>query len=334
MSAVKRNLLYYSEKHCDISIDTIYFGGGTPSLLKAEMFEDILKTVSDNFDLLNPEISLEANPGTVNLEQLKDLRKIGFNRISFGVQSFCDDELKMLGRLHDSKTAIKAIWNARLAGFSNISADLMMGIIGQELYSMDNNIKILSKLPVSHISAYMLKIEHGTAYDTEEIYDKIPDDDSVSDLYLYAVNEFEKSGFKQYEISNFSKEGYECKHNLHYWHCDEYIGIGPSAHSHFNGKRYAAPRSLEEFIKNEHQTEEVTDENPATFSEYAMLQLRLMEGLDLEFCKNKYGIQTEKIIKDSTILEENGLVEMKKSVIKLTPKGCLVSNLIIGKLLN
>ena len=133
-------------------------------------------------------------------------------------------------------------------------------------------------------------------------------------------------------LNLFSKKGYECKHNLHYWHCEEYIGIGPSAHSYLGGKRYAVPRSLNAFISNEIQDEQVTDENPASFSEYAMLQIRLTEGLDLDFCRDKYGADIDEILCKSSLLEKNGLIKIQNNRMILTPKGCLVSNQIIGRL--
>ena len=332
IKAVLRNIEHYGEIYGKIEVDTIYFGGGTPSLLKPEMFGEILEKTAKTFILTSPEISLEANPCTVSLQKLKDLYRVGFNRISFGVQSLCDNELKLLGRLHDSKTAIKAIENAYSAGFKDISADLMLGIIGQDIYSLDNNIKKLTQLPLTHISAYMLKVEQGTAYDTPKIYEQIPDEDMVADLYLHTIEALEIAGFPQYEISNFSRKGYECKHNLHYWRCEEYIGIGPSAHSFFGGKRYAVPRSLNDFIDDEFQNEQMTDENPASFSEYAMLQIRLIEGLNLEFCRDKYFVNIEEILEKSMHLEKNGLMKIQNNRIILTPKGCLVSNQIIGRL--
>lgn len=332
VKAVVRNLEHYNKQFGKINIDTIYFGGGTPSLLSDEMFGRILGRAEELFSFETPEISLEANPCTVSLESLKALHAVGFNRISFGVQSLCDNELKALGRLHDSKTAIRAVENAKTAGFSDISADLMIGIIEQDLYSLDKNIQKLAELPLSHISAYMLKVEQGTAYDTPKIYEQIPDEDKVADLYLHTIEELDKAGFKQYEISNFSKKGFECKHNLHYWRCEEYIGIGPSAHSFFNGIRYAVPSSLEDFISSEFQIEQVTDLNPAGFSEYAMLQIRLMEGVDLDYCKEKYGVNSEEIMRKSVTLEKNGLLNIYGNRIFLTPNGCLISNKIIGHL--
>lgn len=331
INAVIRNVEKY-KNNADCIIDSIYFGGGTPSLLSPQRLEKIINAVNKSFKLNNPEISIEVNPSMVNKEKFKALRNIGFNRISFGVQSFNDDELKKLGRLHNSDTAKKAIINAHESGFDNISADLMIGIIGQDIYSLYKNIEVIKSLPIKHISAYMLKIEENTPYNNEDIINSLPDDDVVSDLYLNAVKELGKIGLKQYEISNFAYKDFESRHNLHYWKCEEYIGIGPSAHSYFNGKRYAVPPSLTDFINNPFQKEILTDENPGDFEEYAMLRIRLSEGLDLNNCKERFNIDKENIILKAKPMISAGLVKLENSVISLTPKGFLLSNIIIGKL--
>ena len=241
--SVLRNLEQYANRCKTLTVDTIYFGGGTPSLLPTQYLDSILTKIRECFTLENPEITLEANPCTITLEGLQALHFSGFNRISMGIQSLCDDELKTLGRLHDSQTALKALKIAHEAGFTNISADLMIGIIGQDLYSLDKNIQILSELELTHISAYILKIEPGTPYEAPKYSDHIPDEDSSADLYLHTVKALGQAGFMQYEISNFCRPGFESRHNLHYWRCEEYIGIGPAAHSYFQGKRYAVPRN-------------------------------------------------------------------------------------------
>ncbi len=332
VSAVLRNIKHYGEKYGKIKIDTIYFGGGTPSLVPEKMLNGILKKVDEVFCLENPEISLEANPCSVDLDRLKNLKHAGFNRISFGVQSLNENELKFLGRLHNYKEAVQAIENAALAGFKNISADIMLGVSGQTENSLRKTITDLIELPVSHISAYMLKIEKGTPFDSPQIRLCVPDDDKTAELYLFAVNALDDFGFYQYEISNFAKRDFECRHNLHYWKCEEYIGIGPGAHSFFDGKRFAAKPSLKEFIKMPFQSEEITDSSPGGFEEFSMLGIRLMQGLDLELCEKKYAINAEKIIKKCDMLEKNGLIKVCGKKISLTPRGCLLSNSIIATL--
>lgn len=330
--SVVRNVEHYGQRFHSPHVDTIYFGGGTPSLLPAQEYARIFEAIARHFHLHDPEISLEANPGSVSLEGLQALHAVGFNRISFGVQSLQDDELRELGRLHDRQEAMQAIQNAREAGFKNISADLMIGIIRQNLYSLEKSIRELAQLELSHVSAYLLKIEPGTPYAQQRIDTRVPDEDACADLYLRAVETLGECGFHQYEISNFCREGFACRHNLHYWRCEEYLGIGPSAHSYLGGKRFAVPRSLKDFLHEPVQPEYVTDDSPGEFSEYAMLQIRLMEGLDLDFCALKYGADKASILKNAGLLIQNGLLEHRDGRMVLTPSGCLVSNQIIGHL--
>ena len=328
VDALIRNI----QKYKSTEVDSIYFGGGTPSVLSDLSFQRIFSAIRNNFRLIEPEISLEANPCSVDLKKLEFFREVGFNRISFGVQSCVDSELKKLGRLHNFEQAKTAILNAKKAGFYNISADLMIGIPEQTSESLSVSLNELSKLPLTHISAYMLKIEKSTPYNTQSIINILPDEDSVADLYLQTINELEKNGFEQYEISNFSKKGFECRHNLKYWRCEEYIGLGPSAHSFFNGKRYEVPRSLDDFISNEFQNEIVNEEHPHTFDEVAMLRLRLTEGLSKKACE-EFNVNFDSIIKKAEPLKKAGLIDIFNDRIVITKEGFLVSNSIIGKII-
>jgi len=328
VDSVIKNLGFCKDK----VLDTIYFGGGTPSILSNESYKRIFLAIEDNFTLLNPEITLEANPCTVDFEKLQFLRQVGFNRISFGVQSCVDSELEKLGRLHNFEKSQMAVLNAKKAGFDNISCDLMIGIIGQNSETLSYSIDRLTELPITHISAYILKVEEKTAYNNSEIIAQLPDEDSVADLYLQAIEELSQKGFEQYEISNFSIKGLESKHNLKYWHCEEYIGIGPSAHSFYGGKRYSVPASLTDFIENERQIEIVTEENPHTFEEVAMLALRLREGLSFKTCE-EFGVDVGAITNKAEPLEKAGFVKISEKGIVITKTGFLISNAIIGKLI-
>lgn len=328
VKAVVRNI----KSRKGIVLDSIYFGGGTPSILSIKAYEEIFSAINTNFSLENAEISLEANPSTVTLEKLIKLKKIGFNRISFGVQSCVDEELKKLGRLHDFQQAANAVINAKKAGFDDISCDLMLGIIGQTSQSLKYTIEKLTSLPITHISAYMLKIEASTAYNNADIINQLPDEDLVADMYLQAIEELSKQNFEQYEISNFSKQGFECKHNLKYWRCEEYLGIGPSSHSFLNGKRFAVKSNLNEFLDNDFQVVYITEENPKTFEEVAMLALRLNKGLPLWIAKD-FQIDVDNILIKANTLEKHGLVIVSDDSIKITPKGFLISNSIISELI-
>lgn len=273
--AVVRNLRNYPEQ-----FDTVYFGGGTPNLI-AEHIPAILKAVNA---APNAEISAECNPASATPETLRIMREAGINRISIGVQSLQDNELKKLGRLHNAAQAEELILQAREAGFGSISADVMLGIPGQTADSLTDTIERLADLPVQHISAYMLTLEPATPFGKSPPSD-MADDDQMADLYALCQRLCEQHGFRQYEISNFAREGFQCRHNLKYWRDEEYLGIGPAAHSFYAGKRFAVPRSLEAFIRAESQPVEITDDSPGDYDERVMMGLRLAEGIPEELYK-------------------------------------------------
>lgn len=320
-SAVIRNI-----KGKNISADTVYFGGGTPSLMTAKQIYAILSSVGDISD--DAEITMECNPCSVGEKYLSELLSAGVNRLSFGVQSLSDKELAALGRLHNSETAVNALTSAYKVGFRNISADIMLATAYQTAETIAETIEKLSSLPINHVSAYMLKIEQGTLYySSEKIHQLIPDEDETADMYLEAVSMLEKNGFAQYEISNFSQKGYESRHNLKYWRCEEYYGIGPSAHSFIDRERKACPPSVEEFISDEIQQEYVTDSNGGTAEERVMLGLRLtQEGIPVSILPSNKMSKAE-------LLEKYGLLRINNGRITLTPQGCLVSNEIIAEVI-
>lgn len=324
--ALIRNIMVYP---AGIKADTIYFGGGTPSLLPPEFITEIIRSISNHFDLHNPEITLEANPCTVNKGKLYEYRKSGVNRLSLGIQSASDDELKFLGRKHNYDKAKAAVEDAAEMGFENISCDMMIGLPNQTEESIDYTIKQFIALPIQHISSYILKIEQNTKFYHDSVSDIIPDDDTTANLYLFMTEQLNKAGFYQYEISNFALNGFESKHNLKYWECKEYIGFGPSAHSYFNGNRYAVTNDLEAFIKADKQNEFITDNNPGQQEEKIMLGLRLKKGI----CLDDFPERKSYILKKSYSLEKAGLLEIKDNYLNLTSKGFLVSNSIISSLI-
>lgn len=310
-SAVLRNLSRYTE-----TFDTIYFGGGTPSLLP-EIAREVLRAVTLT---PNAEITFECNPETVTDKTLLALKNAGVNRLSFGVQSLDDNELAALGRIHSAERAEEAIRLAHNLGFENISADLMLGIPRQTEQSLNRTLERLTSLPITHISAYMLKIEPRTAFGKNP--PSVPDEDEQAALYLQAVSRLSESGFSQYEISNFAKAGYESRHNLKYWRCEEYIGIGPAAHSYYGGKRFAVPRDLAAFIEGEAQPVELTDDHPDQAEERVMLGLRLTEGIPL----------TAELSERLSLIPKH-LYKTENNRLSLTPEGFLVSNEIISILI-
>lgn len=318
--AVMRNLEYYGG-----DFDTVYFGGGTPILLAEEISEILGKIQHD----ANTEITVEANPCVCDEKRLGVLFKSGVNRLSIGVQSLNERELAFLGRRHSAQQAENAIACAYNVGFRNISADLMLGLVGQNKESVLYSIQRLSELPLTHISAYLLKVEEGTPFAQRTL--ALPDEEQSAELYLFAVEQLEKHGFMQYEISNFAHSGFKSRHNLHYWHCDEYLGIGPAAHSYYNGKRFCTERNLSEFLSSEHQRTTVTDDEPGDFDEFAMLALRLTEGLKFSDC-SRFGISMNSIVKCCKKIPKK-YINITNNGISLTREGFLVSNAVIGAIL-
>lgn len=323
-AAVLRNIRHYADR--SRSAATVYFGGGTPSMLSTEQLGSILDEIRSCFIFdENAEVTLEANPCTLNSEKLSELRSIGINRLSVGVQSMIDAELKILGRVHSAGRAEQAVLDAHKAGFDNISCDLMIALPDQKPESLRYSIERLTELPIQHISAYILKTEEGTPFDCEEIRSRLPDEDRTAEFYFEMVRLLEERDFMQYEVSNFAKKGFESRHNCRYWKCEDYLGIGPAAHSCYDGKRFAVERDIAGFISGVTQQVTVTDESPCGFEESAMLRLRLKEGLRL--CDT--GVQRADLERKLPPLIKDGYAETDGERIWLTPKGFLMSNSVI-----
>ncbi|EGC04009.1 radical SAM family heme chaperone HemW [Ruminococcus albus] len=330
VQAICRNIAYYKDR--GLRADTLYLGGGTPSVLTAEQLGRILNECRQVFLLDNAEITLEANPCTVDEHKMRELRDAGFNRISFGIQSVDNDRLRFLGRLHDSSTAVNAVLNAQKAGFENISGDIMLGAANEDINSLCSSLEAICSLPLKHVSAYMLKIEKGTPFYDDKYKNLIADDDLMSELYLTAVEMLEKKGFKQYEISNFAMDGYQSRHNNKYWQGEEYIGFGPSAHSFFNCVRYFCPPDLKDFIESDLQTCDMAEADPDKAEEYILLGLRLRKGISLDKVSELYSTEAaEKIRKLAEMYKRHGLVICDGNTVSLTAKGFLVSNSIISE---
>lgn len=313
-AAVVRNLRRYPEP-----FGTVYFGGGTPNLLAPHMAE-IMAAVDA---APGAEVSAECNPASTTAETLEMLRNAGVNRISVGVQSLQDGELRKLGRLHSAAQAVELIESAHSAGFDNISADVMLGIPGQTADSLTDTIERLSELPVRHISAYMLTLEPATPFGKSPPAD-MADDNLMADLYALCQELCARQGFAQYEISNFAREGFQCRHNLKYWRDEEYLGIGPAAHSFYEGKRFAVPRDIRAFIAADSQPVEITDDSPGDYDERVMMGLRLSEGIPEELYKPLEGAL--RLLPADYYTLENGRLA-------LTGRGFPVYNYIVSLLL-
>lgn len=329
--AIETQLRTYQGRN--ILANTLYFGGGTPNLLGGERIARIIETAKTVFSFLpESEITLEANPATTTPEFLQHIQKAGVNRLSLGLQSANDLELRQLGRRHTPEQVLQVLSDARQTGISNLSLDLMLGIPGQTKESLLHSIAFCQEAGATHISAYLLKLEPGTAFFENRDSLSLPDDETVGDWYLFTVAELGKRGFQQYEISNFAKPGFAGQHNLKYWRCQEYLGFGPSAHSFWNGKRFYFPRSTTEFLAGGNPLPDGDGGSPA---EYAMLQLRLTEGLCDSAWRTRFGqpIPT-KLLQTAKKYENPGLIYFDSpDHFHLTPKGFLVSNLLIGDLI-
>ncbi len=310
-------------------IDTLYFGGGTPTMLD-DSVADIIKTAKKHFDFQSAEITVEANPAD-NLEEFfASVIEVGANRLSLGVQSAVDSELELLGRRHNFEAARQTVKTARRAGFDNISVDLMLGIPNQTMQSLNATLERFFEIEPDHISAYMLKIEKNTPFYEKKELLNLPSDDQTADLYIQVCNTLQSAGYFQYEISNFAKKGKQSRHNLKYWNCDEYLGLGPAAHSFIDGKRFYFEADLESFMENPVMTQ---DEIGGSAQEYAMLRLRLSSGLVYSEFEKRFGrMPSQEFIKKAQSFAANGFMECDDNSARITKKGFLVSNTIIGGL--
>lgn len=319
----------------EINIETIYFGGGTPSLLSPRQLEKILNSIHRKFDVL-PEIELtmEMNPATVSLETLKEYRGLGVNRASFGAQTFDDTELKRLGRRHTAEDVRETIDLLRTSGFANVSFDLIAGLPRQTLADWERNLDEALKLAPEHLSLYLLEVHEGTPL-AEQIRSgrqPAPDEDSAGDMYELLVEKTAAQGYLQYEISNFSLPGYESKHNTKYWLCEPVFAFGVSAHSFDGRARRSNARDTNKYVSLvEKGASPVVEENELSpkqlAAEFAFLNLRLAKGLDLKEYKRRFGVDLrEEFGEDLSRLEEAWLIEYDENRLKLTRRGFLYSN--------
>lgn len=314
-------------KGLDVSrpVDTIYIGGGTPSLLSRSALHELLNAIRRTFRILdNCEITCEVNPGDNSF--IPYAAELGVNRISLGVQSANEEELRLLGRRHTFADAEAAVKCARKHGIHNISADIMIGLPNSSITTLENSLKRITELETVHLSAYILKPESGTPMFLSGTV--LPDDDAVSEQYLYMCDYFESRGFNHYEISNFAKDGFESRHNNKYWLDKEYLGFGPGAHSFFNGRRYYYPADTKRFM-----SEGITNDDGAggTSEEYIMLNLRLSRGLVFSEFRQRFGFDIKKDVTEHiALLEKHGLCRCEDERIFLTNQGMLVSNAIIA----
>ncbi len=345
INALAAHMKEYGPQARDYVINSIYFGGGTPSLLNEKQLKFIMKNIKSCFNI-SPicETSMEVNPGTVDAEKLSSFRKCGINRLSIGVQSFVDDDLKAAGRIHSSEDAYKAINDARKAKFGNVSIDLMYGLPNQTLQSVVDNVNTASGLEVDHVSLYGLKIEEGTPFWFNRHKLMLPDEETERNMYFTAVGLLEHSGFRQYEISNFAKRNKACRHNLKYWRASEYLGLGPGAHSYFAGKRFSFKKSislyLDSFDPSKTTVEQLVDEYidipySSRIAEYVMLNFRLNLGIDCQAFRKQFGQNFNDIYYDRILPYINsGHIVKTKNGYAFSLDGMYVSNYILARIID
>ena len=324
----------------DYLVDTIYFGGGTPSYFGAEGMAAILTAIRKYFDVSpTAEITFEANPDSVSKHLLRRLRSEGFNRVSLGIQCDDDEILEKIGRPHNYQQAVDAVKLIRRKGFRNVSVDLMYGLPGQSLEAWQATLKNVLKLKPEHISCYGLKGEEGTPlYDVQE-FANLAADDSQADMYLSAIEILRKRGYRQYEISNFCRKGHVSRHNLKYWNGEEYLGFGPDAASDFGGRRFTAGRDVHAYIEGIQNggavLREVQDVPPRDRAgEYLMMRLRTSMGIEPEEYERRFLMPFAPLAEVLEVFRQRGLtVHTYDGRWHLTPQGFLLSNSIISDLL-
>ncbi len=324
------------------AVDTVYFGGGTPSYLGVKLLKTILAAVEKHYTLArNAEITLEANPDSASdWKALRTLRRAGFNRISIGMQSASDEELRAVGRIHSFAQVQESVEAARKAKLKNVSLDLIYGLPNQTMESFRASLEAAVKLNPEHISCYGLKLEEGTPLFQERTSLTLADDDLQADMCLFAVSYLKEHGYGQYEISNFAKPGFESRHNLKYWTLSEYVGFGPGSHSDFGGVRYSFGRDLQAYIDGTLHGGEMPVEsedlpNWTRDTEYIMLRMRTVQGIDPRYYERIFRQRFSIFLPLLEQYEKAGFAERgEHDTWHFTAKGFLLSNTLINGLLD
>ena len=318
----------------DYEIVSVFIGGGTPSALKAEAIASIMRTLQEQFFFCeDAEVTIEANPGTVDLEKLTIYRNVGINRLSLGLQSTDAEELKLLGRIHSYEEFLKSYEWAREAGFSNINIDLMFAIPGQTGEAWRQHLYQVAELNPEHISAYSLIIEEGTPFAEQNL--DLPDEDTEYQMYEDTAEILERYGYRQYEISNYAKQGYMCRHNAGYWQRREYLGFGLGASSLYRGMRFSNTRRMQEYLKESRNPDQICKDvtvlsRNERIEEFMFLGLRMTEGISEKKFEENFDVRLMDVYGD--ILqkyEETGFMEHIETKWRLTRKGIHVSNHIL-----
>jgi len=344
VKALIKHIESYAKSCRDYAPDTVFIGGGTPTALPIELLLELIRAIKRNFNLTKGvEFTVEANPATVTLKDLKKLRRAGVNRLSIGLQSADNNELAALSRIHRRQDFEEAFRNARRAKIANINVDVMFGIPGQTVGSMMRTLNYVTRLEPEHISFYNLKIEYGTPFWKMRDSLNLPGEDAEYEMYMRAVSYLAAKGYAQYEISNFAKPGCQCMHNVKYWNCDEYLGLGPAAHSFFNGSRFSFCRDAEKYMRaledpgaNIRITEGIEEiMTKERVGEYVMLRMRLTEGISTREFYRLFGKDFEAMYgRYLSKYIDGGFVVKKDDNYAFTPRGMFVSNYILSDILD
>jgi len=343
VNALIAHMQSYKKGARDYVADTVFIGGGTPTVLPPELLFRLIRAVKRNFTVLrDAEFTVEANPATVDLPTLTRMRRMGVNRLSMGLQSANNNELAALSRIHKRQDFEATYRAARRARIPSINVDLMFGIPYQTKQSLMKTLRWLTHLGPDHISLYDLILEPGTRLYAQRSNLPFPSEDEEAEMYFMAVEYLAKQGYAQYEISNFARPGHMCRHNLKYWNCEEYLGLGPAAHSFFRGNRFSFVRDAERYMQGvEVPTSKIriTEQNDEIspkerLGEYVMLRFRLAAGLDCRDFARRFGTSFEQRYgKKMQPYVQNGFATYKDGVYALTPRGMFVSNYILSDLL-
>lgn len=338
VEALCRHLTALAPLARERTVDTVYFGGGTPTLLHPTDFARIMGTVRAHFDLdARAEVTAECNPVTNAAGLFEGLLEAGIDRLSVGLQSIREEELRLLGRLHTFGDFLATYEAARRAGFRNISADVMFGIPAQTLSSLAETLDTLCALSPEHISAYGLRIEEGTPFWEHKVSLPLPDEDTEADMAELVATTLEKHGYERYEISNYARNGCYSRHNLRYWLGEEYLGFGPGAHSFFDGVRFATPPDTAAYIAAVRRgdfsslaADRHTVGEKERREEYVMLRMRLARGVDKTDFKRRFGLSFEEAYGDLRALINGGFLTNEKDRVAFTARGMQVSNAILS----
>ena len=340
VKSLKCELEALGKEHMGRNIDTIFIGGGTPTVLSERLLGDICESVFNNFSVnKNAEFTCEANPGTVDGRKLNEMNKMGINRLSFGVQAWQNGILESLGRIHNHEAVVKNIYEAREAGFKNINCDIMFSLPKQTMEDWLETLEKITSFNIEHISAYSLIVEDGTPF--KKMYDEgklsLPDEETDRQMYHIANEFLGEKGFMRYEISNFAKKGYESRHNITYWDTREYIGAGLGSHSYIDGKRFHNTYDMDKYIaygglsENIKEDIEVLSED-VKMEEFMFMGLRMARGIEKEEFKRRFNVTIESVYKNE-IEELKGqmLLEEKNGFLFLTDQGIDISNYVFEK---